>query len=143
MTVIEKSALVRYPAHLMLQLVEDIESYPRFLPWCHASRILKRTDDTVEAELEIMRGGFRKSFATRNQQVSSQEIRMSLIKGPFSHLEGVWTFVPLREDASKIALHLEFEMMGKLSNLAFGAVFNQICNSMVGAFTQRAKELYG
>jgi len=143
MTVIEKSALVRYPAHLMLQLVEDIESYPSFLPWCHASRILKRTDDTVEAELEIMRGGFRKSFATRNQRVSSQEIRMSLIKGPFSHLEGVWTFVPLREDASKIALNLEFEMMGKLSNLAFGAVFNQICNSMVGAFTQRAKELYG
>ncbi len=143
MTVIEKSALVRYPAHLMLQLVEDIESYPRFLPWCHASRILRRSDDTIEAELEIMRGGFRKSFATRNQRVSSREIRMSLIKGPFSHLEGVWTFVPLREDASKIALNLEFEMMGKLSNLAFGAVFNQICNSMVGAFTQRAKELYG
>jgi ribosome-associated toxin RatA of RatAB toxin-antitoxin module len=143
MTVIEKSALVRYPAHRMLQLVEDIESYPLFLPWCHASRILRRTDDTVEAELEIMRGGFRKSFATRNQRVSSQEIRMSLIKGPFSRLEGVWTFVPLREDASKIALHLEFEMMGKLSNLAFGAVFNQICNSMVGAFTQRAKDLYG
>ena len=143
MTVIEKSALVRYPAPLMLQLVEDIESYPRFLPWCHASRILRRSDDTIEAELEIMRGGFRKSFATRNQRVSSREIRMSLIKGPFSHLEGVWTFVPLREDASKIALNLEFEMMGKLSNLAFGAVFNQICNSMVGAFTQRAKELYG
>lgn len=143
MTVIEKSALVRYPAHLMLQLVEDIESYPRFLPWCHASRILRRSDDTVEAELEIMRGGFRKSFATRNKRVSSQEIRMNLIKGPFSHLEGIWTFVPLREDASKIALNLEFEMMGKLSNLAFGAVFNQICNSMVDAFTQRAKELYG
>ena len=143
MTVIEKSALVRYPAHLMLQLVEDIESYPRFLPWCHASRILRRSDDTIEAELEVMRGGFRKSFATRNKRVSSQEIRMSLIKGPFSHLEGVWTFMPLREDASKIALNLEFEMRGKLSNLAFGAVFNQICNSMVGAFTQRAKELYG
>jgi ribosome-associated toxin RatA of RatAB toxin-antitoxin module len=143
MTVIEKSALVRCPAHLMLQLVEDIESYPRFLPWCQASRILRRSDDTVEAELEIMRGGFRKSFTTRNKRVSSQEIRMSLIKGPFSHLEGVWTFVPLREDASKIALNLEFEMIGKLSNLAFGAVFNQLCNSMVGAFTQRAKELYG
>ena len=69
--------------------------------------------------------------------------RQSLLNGPFSHLDGVWTFTPLREDACKIALDLEFEMPGKLANLAFGAVFNQICNTMVASFTQRAKQVYG
>jgi ribosome-associated toxin RatA of RatAB toxin-antitoxin module len=68
---------------------------------------------------------------------------MSLLDGPFSSLEGVWAFMPLREDASKISLDLEFEMHGKLASLAFGAVFNQICNTMVGSFTERAKVIYG
>jgi len=68
---------------------------------------------------------------------------MSLLEGPFSSLEGVWSFLPLREDASKISLDLEFEMNGMLANLAFGTVFNQICNTMVTSFTERAKQVYG
>jgi ribosome-associated toxin RatA of RatAB toxin-antitoxin module len=143
MTTIEKSALVRFSAPQMFALVEDIESYPQFLPWCRSSRILKREGEAVEAELEIARAGFHKSFATRNTQKGQDEIHIRLLRGPFSHLEGIWRFQPLREDASKISLELEFELSGRLADLAFGAVFNQICNTLVGAFTERAKTLYG
>jgi len=68
---------------------------------------------------------------------------MTLLRGPFSYLEGFWRFQPLREDASKISLDLSFEMNSRLGSLAFGAVFNQICDTMVSAFTQRARDLYG
>ena len=142
MTAVNKSALVRFPAHLMYALVEDVESYPQFLPWCSASRILRRSGDVVDAELEISKAGFHKSFATRNTLLAPEQIRISLLEGPFSHLEGVWTFTPLRQDASKISLELEFEMLGKLTNLAFGTLFNQICNTMVDAFSERAKSVY-
>ncbi|MCL7421831.1 MAG: type II toxin-antitoxin system RatA family toxin [Methylobacter sp.] len=143
MTVVEKSALVKFSAQQMFDLVNDIEAYPRFLPWCSGSRILKREDDMVEAELVISKGGFKKSFSTRNKIDEGGRITVSLLEGPFSYLEGTWDFMPLREDASKISLNLEFEMPGVLANLAFGAVFNQICNTMVSSFTQRAKEIYG
>jgi len=142
-TAIQKSALVKFPAHAMFRLVEDVESYPEFLPWCSGSRILTRQSGLIEAELTIAKGGFHKSFATRNRSEGNDAIKISLISGPFSHLEGVWRFQPLREDASKISLDLEFEMSNFLANLAFGAMFNQICNTMVGSFTQRAKDLYG
>lgn len=142
MTTVQKSALVRFPAHLMFDLVEDIASYPKFLPWCSGSRIIRRSGDVVDAELDVSRAGFNKSFATRNTILAPQEIRMSLLNGPFSHLEGLWTFTALRSDASKISLDLEFEMSGKLASLAFGAIFNQICNTMVGAFSDRAKVIY-
>jgi ribosome-associated toxin RatA of RatAB toxin-antitoxin module len=143
MTVVEKSALVKFSAQQMFDLVNDIEAYPRFLPWCSGSRILKREGDIVEAELLISKGGFKKSFSTRNIIDEGGRITVSLLEGPFSYLEGTWDFMPLREDASKISLNLEFEMPGLLANLAFGAVFNQICNTMVSSFTQRAKEIYG
>ncbi|MGZ8190908.1 MAG: type II toxin-antitoxin system RatA family toxin [Methylococcaceae bacterium] len=142
MTIIQKSALVKFSARQMFDLVNDIEAYPKFLPWCSGSRIIKREDDFVEAELLIAKGGFKKSFSTRNRVDEGGTISISLLDGPFSYLEGVWNFMPLREDASKISLDLEFEMSGKLASLAFGAVFNQICNTMVSSFTNRAKEVY-
>lgn len=142
MTVVRKSALVKFSAQQMFDLVNDIESYPEFLPWCSASRILRREDDMVEAELMISKGGFNKSFATRNTLVRGSRITLSLLNGPFSSLSGTWNFIPLRENASKITLDLEFEMSGRLASLAFGTVFNQICNTMVASFTQRAKDVY-
>ncbi len=140
---VHKSALVRYSARKMFDLVDAVEKYPEFLPWCSASCILKREGNIVEAELEISRRAFRQTFATRNLVIPGQEIRMTLLRGPFSYLEGFWRFQPLREDASKISLDLSFEMNSRLGSLAFGAVFNQICDTMVSAFTQRARDLYG
>jgi len=143
MTVVKKSALVKYSARQMFDLVNDIEAYPQFLPWCVASRIIKQEGDIVDAELTISKGGFKKSFSTRNKIDDGGRITVSLLEGPFTSLEGVWNFMPLREDASKIALDLEFEMPSMLANIAFGAVFNQICNTMVTSFTERAKQVYG
>lgn len=143
MTVVQKSALVKYSAQQMFDLVNDIESYPKFLPWCSSSRIILRKDDYLDAELTIAKGGFKKSFSTRNIADPGCRLTVSLLDGPFSHLEGVWNFMPLREDASKISLDLEFEMPSVLASMAFGAVFNQICNTMVASFTGRAKSVYG
>ena len=127
----------------MFDIVDDIDAYPQFLPWCAGTRILKREGNIVEGEIQIAKAGFHKAFATRNRLEPGEKIYMSLLEGPFSSLEGVWQFLPLREDASKISLDLEFEVSGKLASLAFGPVFNQICNTMVTSFTQRAKTLYG
>lgn len=140
---IHKSALIGYRAELMFELVNDIESYPEFLPWCRASRVLKREAEIVEAELEVARGAFRQVFATRNFNRPGKEIRMSLLRGPFKYLEGAWCFQALQENASKITLDLEFEVSPSLSSLVLGAVFNQIGETLVSAFTQRAKHLYG
>jgi ribosome-associated toxin RatA of RatAB toxin-antitoxin module len=142
-SVVQKSALVKFSAQQMFDLVDDIESYPQFLPWCSGSRVLRREDDIVDGEIQISKAGFNRTFSTRNRLDNGGKIYLSLLEGPFSSLEGVWTFMPLREDASKISLDLEFEVSGILANLAFGPVFNQICNTMVTSFTQRAKVIYG
>ncbi len=143
MTLVQKSALVKYSAKQMFDLVDDIDAYPQFLPWCSGSRVLQRSDNIVDGEIQIAKAGFHKSFVTRNRLEKYSKIHLSLLDGPFSSLEGAWSFLPLREDASKISLDLEFEISGKFASLAFGPVFNQICNTMVSSFTQRAKVIYG
>jgi ribosome-associated toxin RatA of RatAB toxin-antitoxin module len=142
-SVVQKSALVKFSAQQMFDLVDDIESYPQFLPWCSGSRVLRRENNVVDGEIQIAKAGFQKAFSTRNTLDNASTIRMSLLDGPFKSLDGVWSFLALRDDASKISLDLEFEIAGQLASLAFGPVFNQICNTMVSSFTQRAKALYG
>lgn len=144
MPVISKNALVFYTVSEMFQLVDDIEHYAEFLPWCRSTKVISRNDEEVKASIEIAKGSLNKSFTTLNRIQKDKMIEMRLLEGPFKHLEGFWRFDPLKGNkASKISLDLSFEFESKLIALAVGPVFNQIGNSMVDAFCKRAVEVYG
>lgn len=140
---VKKSALVPYPAGAMYALVNDIESYPEFLPWCCAARILTRKADQLQASIAIAKGPLQKSFVTRNRLRPETAIEIQLVDGPFRKLDGMWRFEALDERASKVALNLDFEFSSRLLALSVGPVFQQIGNTMVDAFCRRARQLYG
>lgn len=144
MSLISRNALVPYSTEEMYKLVEDVESYPEFLPWCRSTEVLSRHDDEVQACIEIAKGGLNKSFTTTNRMQKNKMIEMRLLKGPFKHLQGFWRFDVLKDPkACKISFDLDFEFENKLIALAAGSVFNQIANAMVDAFSKRAVEVYG
>lgn len=136
---IKREALVRCAAEEILALVEDVESYPQFLPWCRKGEILQRHGTSVDAALEVAWRGLSFRFVTRNT-TQGHSLTMELLEGPFRHLYGTWYFKPLREDACKVSLDLEFEMKG----LALASpIFSQISGQLVSAFVARAYEKYG
>ncbi len=143
MTTINKSALVPYSAQQMYDLVDNVEAYAEFLPWCSAARELKRSEEEVEASLDISHSGIHKSFTTRNRLIKNRQIEMELVEGPFRKLHGVWRFEPLGDAGSKVTLDLDFEFSSKLLGMTFGPVFSKIAASLVDAFIQRAKQVYG
>jgi len=133
-----------YSSSEMFQLVDDINAYGEFLPWCRSATVISRSDDEVKASIEIAKGALNKSFTTLNRLQKDKMIEMRLLEGPFKHLEGFWRFKPLNNNqACKISLDLSFEFESKILALAVGPVFNQIGNSMVDAFCKRAVEVYG
>lgn len=142
MTTVSRSALVPYSAQAMFDLVDDVDSYDRFLPWCRESRVLERTDDAVKGTIVFAKGGFERSFTTLNRRQPGKMIEIRLVEGPFRHLEGFWRFQSLRDDASKVSLDLEFEFTNRLVAMAFGKVFTQVANTLVDAFVSRAREVY-
>ncbi len=143
MTTIKRSALISYTPRQMFELVNSIEEYPRFLPWCHSSRIIEKNVLEVEASLDIAWSGIHKSFITRNRLTPYERIDITLVKGPFRRLEGHWSFQPLNEHGSKINLDLEFELAGHFLDVVFEPIFNRIANSLVDAFCKRAQDIYG
>ena len=140
---VDRSALVPYTPREMFELVSDIESYPRFLPWCHGARLLSRDVDEVRASIEFAVGGVTRTFTTRNRHQVNKMIEMHLVDGPFSRLNGFWRFDPLGEEGSKIALFLEYDFSNRVLGMVVGPIFGQIANTLVDSFQQRAVEIYG
>ena len=143
MTTISKSALVAYSPEQMFRLVDDIEAYPDFLPWCGNAKELSRDEKNVEASVLISHSGLNKEFTTRNTNTQFSEIEMHLVNGPFKNLDGTWQFEQLGDAACKVSLHLEFEFSSKLVGITLGPVFSKIANSLVDAFIKRAETVYG
>ena len=127
----------------MFLLVDDVEAYPEFLPWCNEAEIHERTAATVEATLELHKGGISNHFTTRNTRNEFESIEIALVGGPFNHLQGGWRFDDLGADGSKVALELEFEFESMFVDMMFGSFFEDICNSLVDAFVRRASDVFG
>lgn len=142
-TRITKSALVPYSTEQMFQLVDDVDHYPEFLPWCKSAEVIERKSESVEARLDIATSGFSKSFTTLNRLTATETIDMELVEGPFKHLKGTWQFDTLGTEGSKVSLDMSFEFSSKLMGLTLGPAFSKIASTLVDAFIQRAKQTYG
>ena len=127
----------------MFQLVKEVEAYPQFLPWCHSTRVLKNSEREVCAEIVVARVGIRQAFSTCNRFEEGKWMGLELKDGPFKKLRGDWKFLPLRDDACKVELDLDFEFAGMLIDKAFGSVFQHAANTLVDSFCKRADEVYG
>jgi ribosome-associated toxin RatA of RatAB toxin-antitoxin module len=143
MTTIHRSAIVPYSAHQMFDLVADIPSYPKFLPWCGGARITSAQGDEVIAAIDIAYSGVHRTFSTRNLLQRDKMMEIQLLEGPFSYLQGFWQFKALDEQSCKISLDLEFDVANRIVGLALTPVFSNIANQLVDRFHRRATELYG
>ncbi|MCD6056077.1 MAG: cyclase/dehydrase [Gammaproteobacteria bacterium] len=143
MTTIQRSAFVPYSPDKMYHLVDDIAAYPEFLPWCRKAIVLERNEDQVEASLTLAKGGFEKTFTTRNYLQKNKMIEIRLIDGPFKQLEGFWRFESLDDKSCKVIFDLQFEFSSIATAMFIGPVFQQIVSHLVDNFCKRADEVYG
>lgn len=143
MAEIEKSVLVDYSAGQMFALVDGIEDYPKFLPWCGGASIVPQSEQVTHATIMINYHHVKHSFTTENTRRPPGLIEIKLLDGPFQHLDGYWRFIPLAEKACKIEFRLHYTFSSKLLEKLVGPVFHMIANSFMEAFIKRAEEVYG
>jgi ribosome-associated toxin RatA of RatAB toxin-antitoxin module len=141
--VVEKSVLVGHSARQMFDLVDAVEDYPKFLPWCDDAKVIHRDDTRTRATIHINYHGVTHSFTTENAKNPPQSMTIRLVEGPFKVLDGEWRFVELSPEACKVEFCLRYEFSSWLLEKLVGPVFSYIANTMVDAFVQRAEKVYG
>jgi ribosome-associated toxin RatA of RatAB toxin-antitoxin module len=127
----------------MYALVEGIESYPEFLPWCAASRVHRRTEAETEATIELAFKGVRQAFTTVNANRAPTEIRLALKDGPFSRLQGQWRFIALGDAGCKVSFELQYDFASRAVAALIGSAFEKITATLLDAFVTRADAVYG
>ena len=140
---IARSAIVECSAEQLYALVEDIESYPEFLPWCLEAHVRERAPGRTVATIRVGMRGIRQSFTTENANFPGQAIEMRLLEGPFRRFAAHWKFAPLGTDAARIEFALAYEFANRMIAKALDPLFAQIAGTMVDAFTRRAEALHG
>ncbi len=143
MALVNKSVLVAFTAQQMFDLVDRVEDYAVFLPWCSGSEVKSREGDQMVATLHIDYLHIKQKFTTENTSQAPTLIKMRLLDGPFKQLDGEWRFKILGDAACKVEFTLRYEFSSKLLDTVLGPVFGYIANSFVEAFIQRAEEVYG
>jgi ribosome-associated toxin RatA of RatAB toxin-antitoxin module len=140
---VKKSVLIAYSASQIFDLVDAVDKYPEFLPWCAAASVMPVDERRVKASVTISYHGVKQSFTTENSRTPPREIEMRLVEGPFRTLDGCWRFTALNERACKIEFSLRYEFASRLLEKLVGPVFGYIANSLVEAFLRRAEQVYG
>ncbi len=143
MTTLSRAARVPYTPEQMFALVNDIRTYPDFLPWCSETRVLSESEDEIRATIRLAKRGIETSFTTCNRLQKYNVIEMRLENGPFKRMQGNWRFDSVDELNSRVSLDMDFELSNRILKMTIGPVFNQVANSLVDAFVQRAHDVYG
>jgi ribosome-associated toxin RatA of RatAB toxin-antitoxin module len=138
---VKRSALVAQPPSRMFALINDIESYPAFVPGCTHARIESRTPTEIVATLGVKKGPLHTEITTRNTLEQDRRITMSLVQGPFRELEGVWTLTPIGDGGCRVDLDMRFAFRNPMSAMLLEPVFEQTASSLVDAFVARARSL--
>ena len=139
---VSKSVLVPYAAAQMFELVDRVELYPQFLPWCGGTRVVAQEDNRKTARIDIDYHGVRAHFTTDNVNDPPASIVVTLKDGPFRHLHGEWRFRALGEHGCKVEFDLAYEFATNLLDRVIGPVFSHIANTFIDAFVKRAEHVY-
>jgi len=140
---VTRSVIVGHSPAQMFALIDNVERYPEFLPWCGSAALLSRDETSFRATLEINYRGIRKNFTTENATRPPEEMTIKLVEGPFRTLEGAWRLKALGDRGCRIDFELRYEFSSTLLQKLIGPVFDYIANSLVEAFVKRADRIYG
>ena len=143
MAEVKQTVLVPYSAARMFELVDAVEQYPKFLPWCSGSELIYRHDDALRAVIHVNFRGIRQRFSTENSRQPPNAMGIRLLEGPFKSLDGSWRFTDLGDAGCKVEFQLRWEFSSRVLAALVGPVFNHIAHTLVDAFVSRAQKLYG
>jgi ribosome-associated toxin RatA of RatAB toxin-antitoxin module len=138
---VKRSALVNKPPAELFALINDIESYPQFLPWCTHAQVRSRSPTEIVATIGVRQGALHGEFTTRNTLETNRSIHLQLVSGPFSTLEGEWQLTPIERDGCRVELTMRFAFSNRLTGLLFEPKFAATIGSLVDAFVARARSM--
>ena len=141
MPTVRKSVIVPHTCAAMFALVDGVERYPEFLPWCTRAEVVNRTAELTRARLQIDFHGLKTHIETTNRKQAPESMALEFADGPFREFAGLWSFTPLGKAGCRVELALDYTFSSRVVEITLGPVFGHITESLVDHFVARAEAL--
>ena len=141
MNVVNQSEDINVNVSLIFDLINNVDRYSSFLPWCSNSSILSNSSSEMTAEIEIAGKPITWKFKTKNNYKVNEIIKIKLVDGPFKNLEGYWKFNSIDDHNTSVSLFLEYEFNSKIIELSLKPIFAGIMSSILDSFISEAFRL--
>ena len=132
-----------YTPEQVFDLVADVKSYPQFLPWVAATRIRSNSDTEMVADLVVGFRSLKETFTSRVRKERPHKIVIDYVEGPLKYLHNGWTFRPDGEGGTHVDFCVDFAFRNRIFESLAGQMFDRALRKMIGAFEDRARDLYG
>jgi ribosome-associated toxin RatA of RatAB toxin-antitoxin module len=140
---VTRKVIVDHTAEAMYALIDGVEAYPQFLPWCGGVELYGRTPTETHARIDIDFHGLKSHVATRNRNEPPEWIHLELAEGPFERLAGHWHIRPLGPGGCAVEFSLDYAFASHALEKVLGPVFGHIVETLVECFVARADFLRG
>lgn len=125
----------------IFNLINDVENYPNYLPWCTSTKVDRKSESLLIGEIFISKSFIKWNFSTKNKIEKNKSIRLELIDGPFDSLDGQWLFSTIDEHNTKVSLEISYKFKSSIIELSIEPIFTSIMNSILESFIQEAFKL--
>ena len=139
---VKRQSVVSYTPKQMYDLVNDVDKYMEFVPYCSNSKVLSSNENNMVAFLTFSLGPMQQTFTTNNSLIPNSRIELQLQSGPFKSLKGYWSFKPAGNGAA-IEMNIEFEIIASAAGWVIKPILHSTIEKLVDTFTKRAKVIYG
>jgi coenzyme Q-binding protein COQ10 len=132
-----------YTPEQVFDLVADVKRYQEFLPWVTATRIRSDSETLMIADLVVGFRALKETFASRVTKDRPNAVRVEYVEGPLKYLHNSWSFRPDGAGGTHVDFCVDFAFKSRIFETLAGQMFDRALRRMIGAFEDRARELYG
>ena len=130
----------------LVNLVLDIESYPKFIPYCLDAKIYEKKEDKnlilIIADLTIGKGPFKATYKSDVRfNKDTDTIQVTNIEGPLKRLDNKWVFLE-KDKSTEISFDIDFEIENKFLNIIMSKSFQYGLDKIADSFQKRANDLF-
>ena len=130
----------------LINLVLDIESYPKFIPYCLEAKIYEKKEEEglilIIADLTIGKTPFKATYKSDVRfNKNTDTIQVTNIEGPLKYLDNKWAFVE-KGSSTEISFDIDFEIENKFLNIVMSRSFQYGLDKIADSFQKRANDLF-
>ncbi len=135
---IYKKEEINVDVQTIFNLINNVENYPSFLPWCTKTEVTKESDNINIGKIFISKSFIKWNFSTKNLIDMNKSITLSLIDGPFEQLNGKWSFKSIDKYNTYVSLEINYKFKNSLIEISIEPIFSSIMNSILKSFIDQA-----